>query len=148
MQPQLIPPNMAQNSLVLAFGTPLEYFVKRPLNTLSSIVILINYLPQRMRKYFLNKKKNHILNSVCNCILLQGHPLDQPLLFGLSKFAIYFVVAFFFYSLVVLCLVAQVNLAFMSYKTELSLINHLVLSCIIRFKKLNNFGLEIGRNIH
>ena len=37
---------------------------------------------------------------------------------------------FFFYSLVVLCLNAYVNLMFMSCKTELSLINHLViLSC-------------------
>ena len=37
---------------------------------------------------------------------------------------------FFFYSLVVLCLNAFVNLMFMSCKTELSLINHLViLSC-------------------
>ena len=37
---------------------------------------------------------------------------------------------FFFYSLVVLCLDAYVNLTFMSCKTELSFINHLViLSC-------------------
>ena len=37
---------------------------------------------------------------------------------------------FFFYSFAVLCLVAYVNLTFMSCKTELSLINHLVLACL------------------
>ena len=36
---------------------------------------------------------------------------------------------FSFYSSVVLCLDAYVNLTFMSCKNELSLINHLVLSC-------------------
>ena len=48
----------------------LEYFVKL-LRTLCLIVILINYLPQRMKKYIFFITKIYFV-FLCNCILLQG----------------------------------------------------------------------------
>ena len=74
----------------------------------------------------------YILYSVCNCILMQGHPLDYWLCYldDPSSLSI-LLLPIFLYSLVVLCLVGYVNLTFMPCKTELRLINHLVLSCLV-----------------
>ena len=88
--------------------------------------------PKGSLKFFLGSSLDiYILYSVRNCILKQGS--STRLAFAIwmiptrSPFCCYHI---FLYSLAVLCLDAYVNLIFMSCKTELSLINHLVLSCL------------------
>ena len=78
-------------------------------------------------------KKNiyiFLLLSV-NCILLQGSSTRLAL-------AIWMIPTHSLFFLLQLCLVAYVNLTFMSCKTELSLINHLVLSSclVLKYRQL------------
>ena len=72
----------------------------------------------------------YILYSVCNCILMQGS--STRLAFATMNPTRYpFYCYHFLVFLVVLCLDSCVYLTFMPCKTELSLIHHLVLSCLV-----------------
>ena len=71
---------------------------------------------------------NVSVEFLCSTLdLLWDHPLEIRLCYldDPNSLSI-LLLPFFFYSLVVLCLDAYVNLTFMSRKTELSLTNHLV----------------------